>query len=80
MDSSSFQDRKSVLTYTEGKQQEEYNGSPHLQGCLARRLLFRGACSTVECFLVSPSDPLQHTYKEKKVIDLYRKATLEVFY
>lgn len=79
MDSSSFQDRKSVFTYTEGNQQEEYNGSPHLQGCLAGRLLYQGAYSTVECFLLSTSDPLQHTYKEKK-IDLHQKATLEVFY
>lgn len=36
MDSSPFQDRKPVFTYTEGNQQEEYNGSPHLQGSPCR--------------------------------------------
>lgn len=32
MDSSPFQDRKLVFTDTDGNQQEEHNGSPHLQG------------------------------------------------
>lgn len=32
MDSSPSQDRKPVFTYTDGNQQEEHNGSPHLQG------------------------------------------------
>lgn len=32
MDSSPFQDSKTVFTYTDGNQQEEHNGSPHLQG------------------------------------------------
>lgn len=76
-DSSPFQDRKSMFTYTEGNQQEEYNGSPHLQSWPCREASLPRSNSFLYHFQIHCNIPIKEKKKKKKkTINLYQESVL----
>lgn len=66
-----------MFTYTEGNQQEEYNGSPHLQGWPCREASLPRSNSFLYHFQICCNIPIKEKKKRKKIkLSIYIKNVL----
>lgn len=77
MDSSPFQDRKPVITYTHGNQQEEHNGSPHLQGWPYREASLPRRNSLLYQLQIHCNIPIKKKKKKEKNQFISQRAGME---